>query len=179
MIPRGFIHLERMPLTANGKLDERALPAPASSAARAGLCPRAVRTGAEEIVVGIWRTLLHLEDLGPDDNVYDHGAQSLVAVQARNKMQTAFGKQIPMVILCPASDTRRASRESGERRNIGTAGGKRNGSGKEASRSHAIRKGRAWLSHLSVLRLSEWLAGFLAPATLRHFGRVCAQVRNA
>ena len=56
MIPRGFIHLERMPLTANGKLDERALPAPASSAGPGRTVSRAVRTGAEEIVVGIWRT---------------------------------------------------------------------------------------------------------------------------
>ncbi|WPZ32677.1 non-ribosomal peptide synthase/polyketide synthase [Thalassobaculum sp. OXR-137] len=97
MVPARFVALERMPLTVNGKLDRRALPDPASVPTDA--TGRAPRTEREAQVVDLWRALLALPALGLDDNVFEHGAHSILAVQARGRLEALTGRSIPVVLL--------------------------------------------------------------------------------
>jgi amino acid adenylation domain-containing protein len=90
MVPSTFVFLDKLPLNANGKIDRQALaalpieaPAPAQ---RAG----APRTETEKTVAAIWAELLRVEHVGVDDDVFDLGAQSLMAMKALARIRDAF-----------------------------------------------------------------------------------------
>src|SRR5262249_43492654 len=106
LVPAFFVALPRLPLTANGKLDRQALPDPI---AVPDVPPsmRAPRTALEMQIMTVWRNLLGRDALGPDDNVFDHGAHSMLAVRARNRLRTLLGRDIPVVWLfqCPTPAT--------------------------------------------------------------------------
>jgi hypothetical protein len=74
MIPSGFVWLDAWPLTPNGKLDRKALPAPDSGAAAVSATPfQAPETPVEEIIADVWRTsavaraLIRLRDMSPEE----------------------------------------------------------------------------------------------------------------
>lgn len=77
MVPDAFVWLEAMPLTANGKVDRRALPAAAVE--RAASRPPA--TAAEQQLAAIWRRILAVEDVGVDDNFFSLGGDSISSTQ--------------------------------------------------------------------------------------------------
>ncbi|WP_420130151.1 amino acid adenylation domain-containing protein, partial [Longimicrobium sp.] len=91
-VPAAFVTLDEMPLTPNGKLDRKALPAPDLSAAREAY--EAPRTPAEEVLAGIWAQALGLERVGITDNVFALGAESLVATRAASAIRQAFGVEL-------------------------------------------------------------------------------------
>nr|WP_229840617.1 non-ribosomal peptide synthetase [Streptomyces roseolilacinus] len=79
MVPAAFVALDALPLTANGKLDRRALPAPGDDAfARAAYT--APRTPAEERIAAVWRDVLGADRVGVHDNFFDLGGDSISAV---------------------------------------------------------------------------------------------------
>ncbi|HEY6927274.1 MAG TPA: amino acid adenylation domain-containing protein, partial [Steroidobacteraceae bacterium] len=80
MVPGAFVVLERLPLTPSGKLDRKALPAPALGAyvSRRYEAPQG---DVEEILAGIWHALLHVERVGRWDNFFELGGHSLLIVQ--------------------------------------------------------------------------------------------------
>ena len=86
MVPNAFVVLERMPLTANGKLDRRALPAPELGAyiSREYEAPRGE---VEEILAGIWQSLLRVERVGRQDNFFELGGHSLLIVQVMERLR--------------------------------------------------------------------------------------------
>jgi amino acid adenylation domain-containing protein/non-ribosomal peptide synthase protein (TIGR01720 family) len=79
MTPGVIVVLERMPVTANGKLDRRALPAPAIDRVRAEAENDylASRTPLEELLVDIWSQVLRVEKIGVNDNFFDLGGDSI------------------------------------------------------------------------------------------------------
>ena len=80
MVPAAWIALEALPLTANRKLDRRALPAPAGSRAEpAELDP--LRTAEEETLAGIWSQVLGVEEVGGQDNFFSLGGDSILSIQ--------------------------------------------------------------------------------------------------
>jgi len=86
MVPAAYVRLERMPLTGNGKLDRKALPAPEAEAyTQRGY--EAPRTAAEEAVAGIWAELLKRERVGRQDNFFEMGGHSLLAVAVIERMR--------------------------------------------------------------------------------------------
>jgi amino acid adenylation domain-containing protein len=99
MAPAAFVTLETMPLTANGKLDRRALPTPASVRLDLEADYEAPGTEIERTIAGVWQELLHVEAVGLGNNFFDLGANSLMVARAHAKMQQAFGKDIPIVAL--------------------------------------------------------------------------------
>ncbi|WP_183132262.1 phosphopantetheine-binding protein, partial [Pseudomonas syringae] len=79
MVPTHFIVLDSMPLTANGKLDRKALPAPDASQLQATYS--APQGELEQQLAAIWADVLKLERVGRSDNFFELGGHSLLAVQ--------------------------------------------------------------------------------------------------
>ncbi|MDX2090372.1 MAG: amino acid adenylation domain-containing protein, partial [Kofleriaceae bacterium] len=80
MVPSAIVVLDAMPLTQNGKLDRRALPAPDRGALsqRAYVAPR---TATEELLAGIWSHVLGLERVSVHDNFFELGGHSLLVMR--------------------------------------------------------------------------------------------------
>ncbi|MFI5972307.1 non-ribosomal peptide synthase/polyketide synthase [Streptomyces sp. NPDC051452] len=88
MLPAAFVTVPRLPLTANGKVDRRRLPAPDWSAG-GERAHRAPRTEAERVLAGIWADLLGLERVGVDDNFFMLGGDSILSIQVVSRARAA------------------------------------------------------------------------------------------
>ncbi|MFC5218798.1 condensation domain-containing protein, partial [Streptomyces coerulescens] len=77
MIPSVFVQVDAIPLTANGKLDRRALPDPDQDATDTYVAPR---TPAEERIAAVWSKVLGVERVGVEDNFFDLGGHSIKAI---------------------------------------------------------------------------------------------------
>jgi amino acid adenylation domain-containing protein len=90
MVPSAFVVLDRMPLSANGKLDRKALPAPdwGAVATAEHVEPR---TDTEQAVADIWAEVLGLEKVGVEDNFFDLGGDSIRSMLITSRTRAAFG----------------------------------------------------------------------------------------
>jgi amino acid adenylation domain-containing protein len=95
MLPAAFVILDRFPLTPNGKVDRRALPAPDNRATGRGE-PVAPRNAVEEVLLGIWSEALGRDGLGVDDNFFESGGHSLLATQLVSRVREAFQAELPL-----------------------------------------------------------------------------------
>ncbi|UHQ23604.1 amino acid adenylation domain-containing protein [Lysobacter sp. 5GHs7-4] len=101
MLPSAYVSLAQYPLTPNGKVDRKALPAPDADAleARAYVAPR---NGEEETLARLWAEVLGLERVGIHDDFFDLGGHSLLATQLITRAQKAFGGEIALRTLFEA-----------------------------------------------------------------------------
>ncbi|BAZ54101.1 amino acid adenylation domain protein [Nostoc sp. NIES-4103] len=95
MIPASFVILKALPLTANGKLDRNALPAPEQvvSTKTTFIAPR---TPLEEVLASIWAQLLSVPQVSIDDNFFNLGGHSLLATQVISRIRTTLSVEIPL-----------------------------------------------------------------------------------
>ncbi|MCP4657489.1 MAG: non-ribosomal peptide synthetase, partial [bacterium] len=91
MVPSVFVSLEALPLGATGKVDRRALPAPATTADAEEGDFVAPRTPLEELIAGIWSRLLHRERIGAHDHFFALGGHSLLATQLISRLRDLLG----------------------------------------------------------------------------------------
>ena len=98
MIPTAYVALEALPLTATGKLDRGALPAP-DNRAFSRRHYEAPRGEIETAVAEIWRELLGVERVGRHDQFFELGGHSLLAVRLISRIRNVFGKDISLKTL--------------------------------------------------------------------------------
>jgi amino acid adenylation domain-containing protein len=96
MVPAHFVFLDELPLTANGKVDRKALPVPEKANTGAGGPPR---TETEKSVAAIWTELLNVEGVGIEDDFFDLGGQSMTAVGLVARLRAAFDLNIELAML--------------------------------------------------------------------------------
>jgi len=102
MLPSGFIFLESMPLTANGKVDRRALRAVRQKLRVAEGKYIAPRNPIEEGLAAIWKRLLKVDNIGALSNFFDLGGHSLLAGQVLARIANDFGVALPIRTLFEA-----------------------------------------------------------------------------
>jgi len=99
MVPSAFVNLPSMPLTANGKVDRRALPAPDWKNPLRQKELVAPRTERERALAGIWADVLHLERVGVHDNIFELGADSLHVFQIAARANKVGLQVTPRMLL--------------------------------------------------------------------------------
>jgi amino acid adenylation domain-containing protein len=98
MVPAVYVQMEQMPLTANGKLDRKALPAPEADA-YARQVYEAPQGETEEMLAGIWSELLQAKRVGRRDNFFSLGGHSLQAVRLVTRIRQGLGVAITVADL--------------------------------------------------------------------------------
>jgi amino acid adenylation domain-containing protein len=99
MVPAAFVTLDHFPLTPNGKINRRALPAPDLTEAAPDQNYVAPRNAVEEALASLWAGVLGLERVGIRDNFFKLGGHSLLAVRLMAQIQKWFGQDLPLATL--------------------------------------------------------------------------------
>jgi amino acid adenylation domain-containing protein len=99
MVPSLFVEIEHMPLTPNGKVDRKALPAPVHRRSQPGSSRSVGESKLQREVAAIVEEILRLEDINPDDNLFELGAHSLLMVKLKGKLDAAFNRDFAMIEL--------------------------------------------------------------------------------
>ncbi len=98
LVPSSFVFLDRIPLTAHGKVDHAALPPPDAGLRLAGESGRGL-TEAETTVAQIWREVLNLKEVGLRENFFDLGGHSLLATRIVSRVRSAWSVEIPFAVI--------------------------------------------------------------------------------
>jgi acyl-coenzyme A synthetase/AMP-(fatty) acid ligase len=93
MVPSLFVELPALPLTANGKVDRKALPPPLEPQRQAGerVAPR---TEMERLIAGLWRDAVGASDVSVHDNFFDIGGHSLLSMQVIARLEKEIGVRL-------------------------------------------------------------------------------------
>lgn len=99
MVPSTITRLDAFPLTPNGKLDRKALPAPDATRAEADGPYVAPRSELENLIAGVWREVLEVERVGVQDNFFNLGGHSLLLIRVNNRLRETLRTELPVVEL--------------------------------------------------------------------------------
>ncbi|MFB7476832.1 amino acid adenylation domain-containing protein [Kitasatospora sp. NPDC056184] len=99
LVPSAVVRLERLPLTGTGKLDRRALPAPAHDTDRIRRAPRGAQ---EEILCGLFAEVLKLPAVGADDGFFEYGGHSMLAAALVARVRAVLGAPMTVRMLFDA-----------------------------------------------------------------------------
>ena len=120
MMPAFYVGLPAFPLTANGKVDRQALPAPqpgASSSERRSLTQA---SGLEYSIARIWQMVLAADEVGLDDNFFDVGGSSLLLIAVRTGLQEQLDRPIPVTWMFEYTTIRSLARKLGSAEEAGS-----------------------------------------------------------
>lgn len=99
MIPNIFMWINDFPLTTNGKIDKKSLPTPEYVRQDSETHLRKPRTETEKEVAEVWSDVLQIEDIGIDENFFEMGGTSIMAVKVVAEIEKITGKRFPLSIL--------------------------------------------------------------------------------
>ena len=99
MLPSAIVQLEGFPLTPNGKLDRKALPAPDGPSHDVDGLYVAPRSELERLIAGVWREELGVERVGVRDNFFNLGGHSLLLIRVNNRLREVLRMELPVVEL--------------------------------------------------------------------------------
>ncbi|MCC6421558.1 MAG: amino acid adenylation domain-containing protein [Gemmataceae bacterium] len=102
MVPSRFILLEALPISPNGKVDRRALPAPDPNQAEAGRDVVPPRDDTERALAALWEEVLQVRPIGVTDNFFDLGGHSLLAAELTGRIKQHLGFSLPLGALITA-----------------------------------------------------------------------------
>jgi acyl carrier protein len=95
MVPASFVFMDALPLSANGKVDRKALPKPEVGTA-SGKEYVAPRTDIERTIVEVWKEVLKQAQVGVHDDFFEVGGDSLLATQVMSRINRLFDIQLPL-----------------------------------------------------------------------------------
>ena len=110
MAPSVFKVLDAMPLTPNGKIDRNALPSPGANRPDLRQPYRAPQNEVESQLVFIWEQVLNVEPVGVDDNFFDLGGHSFLALTVIDRVEQIFEERIPVASLFQAPTIQKLAR---------------------------------------------------------------------
>jgi len=119
MVPSDYVALTEMPLTPNGKLDRKALPAPGDQRASLETVFVAPQAGLEQTVATIWADILGAKNPGADDNFFDLGGHSLLVVRVQSRIREALGVNLSVLKLFQYPTIRTLTRHIAESKDDG------------------------------------------------------------
>ncbi|MHC5933218.1 non-ribosomal peptide synthetase [Nostoc sp.] len=96
MLPSAFVLMDALPLTTNGKVDRRALPAPDQTRPELQETFVAPSTPIQQMLAGIWAQILGLEKVGIHDDFFELGGHSLLATQVISQIRKVFQQELPL-----------------------------------------------------------------------------------
>jgi amino acid adenylation domain-containing protein len=96
MVPSAFVMMDRLPRTATGKVDRKALPEPSTGRPNLETPYAAPATPFQTAIAGVWREVLWLDEVGVNDDFFDLGGHSLAAAQVLSRVRDAFGVAVPL-----------------------------------------------------------------------------------
>jgi amino acid adenylation domain-containing protein len=96
LVPAVFVPLDSLPLSPNGKVDRRALPAPERPRSSVDAAEARPADPLEEMVAGIWAEVLGLDAVGRDDDFFALGGHSLLATQVASRVRGGLGVDVPL-----------------------------------------------------------------------------------
>jgi amino acid adenylation domain-containing protein len=119
LIPSAFVAIESLPLTANGKVDRRALPMPSDRSAEPELLV-AARDEVEQQLTAIWERILNVRPIGIRDNFFAIGGHSLMAVRLFAEIDRIWGQNLPLATLLQAQTIEDLAKVVGKKESIDT-----------------------------------------------------------
>jgi acyl carrier protein len=96
MVPSAFVVMDELPLTAHGKIDRTALPAPTAAPLELEKSVAPPRSAVEEVMAGIWQQVLHVERIGIREDFFELGGHSLLAMQVASRVREDLGFELPI-----------------------------------------------------------------------------------
>jgi len=99
MVPAAFVFMKALPVTANGKLDRKALPAPAQTSSHERREFAAPRNTLEKSIADVWASVLQVENIGINDNFFDAGGNSLKLILAHGRLREDLKTDVPITVL--------------------------------------------------------------------------------
>jgi amino acid adenylation domain-containing protein len=109
MLPAAFVLMESLPLSPNGKVDRAALPAPQATHSESPRA-RSAHGEMEQKIESAWLKVLSLEQVGPDENFFDVGGDSLQLLMVHAEIQKAIDSEFPLTDLFEYSTIRTLAR---------------------------------------------------------------------
>jgi amino acid adenylation domain-containing protein len=98
MVPSSFAFLDALPFTPNGKINRKALGALAPPQ-KESVGPAVTPAALEEIIAGIWKEILGVDEVSPTQNIFDLGATSLTTIEAASRLREACHREIAVTEL--------------------------------------------------------------------------------